>query len=55
MPGFRMLGQPRVTVKADSLLSVFDKYELLKDIWEESYSEFRETGIRARIKVLMYR
>ena len=39
-----------MTVRADSLLSVLDIYEVMKDTWEESYFKVRETGIRARIK-----
>ena len=49
LPAFLMLCRTCVTVRADSLLSVLDKYEALKVIWEESYFEVRETCIIARI------
>ena len=49
-PGFRTLCPTRWTVRADSLQSVLDNYEVLQDLWEESYSEVRDTDIRARIK-----
>ena len=45
-----MLCPTRWTVKADSLQSVLDNYEVLQDLWEESYSEVRDTDIRGRIK-----
>ena len=34
-PGFRTLCPTRWTVRADSLQSVLDNYEVLQDLWEE--------------------
>ncbi|XP_045210891.2 uncharacterized protein LOC123562315 [Mercenaria mercenaria] len=49
-PGFRTLCPTRWTVRANSLQSVVDNYEVLQDLWEESYSSVKETDMRARIK-----
>ena len=49
-PGFRTLCPTRWTVRANSLQSVLDNYVVLQDLWEESYSDVKDTDIRARIK-----
>ena len=49
-PDFRTLCPTQWTVRANSLQSVLDNYVVLQDLWEESYSETKDTDIRARIK-----
>ena len=49
-PGFRSLCPTRWTVRANSLKSVLENYAVLLDLWDKSYSEVKDTEVRARIK-----
>ena len=49
-PGFRTLCPTRWTVRAKSQQSVLENYEVLQELWDESYSAVKDTDMRARIK-----
>ena len=48
-PGFRVLCPTRWTVRAASLQSVLDNYEVLFGVWEESKESQVDSEIRARV------
>ena len=48
-PGFRVLCPTRWTVRAASLNSVLDNYEVLLGVWEESNETHLDSDIKARI------
>ena len=48
-PGFRVLCPTRWTVRATSLQSVLDNFEVLLGVWEEAQSAQLESEMRARI------
>ncbi|XP_053395723.1 zinc finger MYM-type protein 1-like [Mercenaria mercenaria] len=48
-PGFRVLCPTRWTVRAASLGSVLENYNVLQSLWESSYESARDSETRARI------
>lgn len=48
-PGFRVLCPTRWTVRAASLQSVLDNYEVLLGVWEESKNSQIDSEMKARI------
>ena len=48
-PGIRVLCPTRWTVKADSLHSILENYEVLMRLWDESLQIVKETEMRGRI------
>ena len=48
-PGMRLLCPTRWTVRADSLASIINNYEVLMDTWEEAIYIVRDTETKARI------
>ena len=48
-PGFRVLCPTRWTVRAATLQSIVDNYEVLLSLWEESLASRLDTEMRARI------
>lgn len=48
-PGFRVLCPTRWTVRAASLCSVLDNYDVLQTLWGVSYESSKDSEIRARI------
>lgn len=48
-PGIRVLCPTRWTVRADSLASIVDNYNLLQSTWEEAVEIARDTETKARI------
>ena len=48
-PGFRVLCPTRWTVRASSLQSIIDNYEVLQGGWEESKDSSLESEIRSRV------
>ena len=51
-PGFRVLCPTRWTVRADSMNSVLDNYEVLLGVWEESKESRLDSNVKARIIVV---
>ena len=49
-PGIRVLCPTRWTVKADTLQSIVDNYEVLFDVWEESMDYVHDVEMRGRIR-----
>ena len=48
-PGFRVLCPTRWTVRAASLKSVIDNYQVLQELWSVSKKQTTDTSIKARI------
>ena len=48
-PGFRVLCPTRWTVRAASLQSILDNYQVLLEVWNDSLSSKLDGEIRARI------
>lgn len=48
-PGFRTLCPTRWTVRANSLQSVLDNYNVLQDLWDECNQTVKDSEMRARI------
>ena len=49
-PGVRILCPTRWTIRADSLASVIDNYDVLLLIWEEAFSICKDTECKSRIQ-----
>ena len=47
--GVRILCPTRWTIRADSLSSILDNYQVLQELWEEVLPDTRDTEMRARI------
>ncbi len=48
-PGVRVLCPTRWTVRADSLKSILDNFEVLQELWEEAIDLVKDTEMKARI------
>ena len=48
-PGLRVLCPHRWTVKAESLKSILDNYDALRETWEISISNIKDTEMKSRI------
>ncbi len=48
-PGIRVLCPTRWTVKADSMNSIINNYNVLQDLWEVAVTVVRDTEVIARV------
>ncbi len=48
-PGVRVLCPTRWTVRADSLKSILDNFEVLQELWEEAIDLVKDTEMKARL------
>ncbi len=53
-PGIRVLCPTRWTVKADSMNSIINNYNVLQDLWEVAVTVVRDTEVIARVKSVEY-
>ncbi len=53
-PGIRVLCPTRWTVKADSMNSIINNYNVLQDLWEVAVTVVRDTEVIARVKGVEY-
>ena len=49
-PGIRVLCPTRWTVRADSMKSIVDNYNVLNELWAESLEHVKDTEMKARIQ-----
>ena len=49
-PGIRVLCPTRWTVQAEALKSIFDNYNVLLELWDESLERVKDTEMKARIQ-----
>lgn len=49
-PGIRILCPTRWTVRAETLYSIIENYDVLQEVWEESLEYVKEQEMRSRIR-----